>query len=120
PAEIGRQRELDDLRRKWVVSAAAGFGMMALMYQPLDLDLTLLAPALLIVGTIVQFWAGGVFYRAAWAAAKHGSANMNTLVAVGTSFAYGYSAFVTLWPQLAARWGFPYHLYYETAVIIIA
>ena len=45
---------------------------------------------------------------------------MNTLVAVGTSVAYGYSAFVTLWPTLAARWGFPYHLYYETAVIIIA
>ena len=45
---------------------------------------------------------------------------MNTLVAVGTSFAYGYSAFVTLWPSLALRWGFPYHLYYESAVIIIA
>ena len=45
---------------------------------------------------------------------------MNTLVAVGTSAAYGYSAFVTLWPALAARWGFPFHLYYETAVIIIA
>ena len=51
--------------------------------------------------------------RAAWAAAKHGSTNMNTLVAVGTSAAYGYSAFVTLWPALAARWGFDYHLYYE-------
>ena len=37
---------------------------------------------------------------------KHGSTNMNTLVAVGTSAAYGYSAFVTLWPELAARWGF--------------
>ncbi|HXH12165.1 MAG TPA: heavy metal translocating P-type ATPase [Alphaproteobacteria bacterium] len=118
--ELARQRELDDLRRKWIVSVVAGIGMMALMYLPLDLDIALLAPALLIVGTIVQFWAGGVFYRAAWAAAKHGSANMNTLVAVGTSFAYGYSAFVTLWPGLAERWGFPYHLYYETAVIIIA
>jgi Cu+-exporting ATPase len=118
--ERARQRELDDLRRKWVVSLAAGFGMMALMYLPLGLDMALLAPVLLIIGSIVQFWAGGVFYRATWAAAKHGSANMNTLVAVGTSFAYGYSAFVTLWPGLAARWGFPYHLYYETAVIIIA
>jgi Cu+-exporting ATPase len=27
---------------------------------------------------------------------------------------------VTLWPALAERWGFPFHLYYETAVIIIA
>jgi P-type Cu+ transporter len=93
---------------------------MGLMFLPLGVDMTLLAPALLIVATIVQFWAGGIFYRATWAAAKHGSANMNTLVAVGTSFAYGYSAFVTLWPSLAARWGFPYHLYYESAAIIIA
>jgi Cu+-exporting ATPase len=44
---------------------------------------------------------------------------MNTLVAVGTSVAYGYSAFVTLCPTLTERWGFPFHLYYETAVIII-
>jgi P-type Cu+ transporter len=45
---------------------------------------------------------------------------MNSLVAVGTSFAYGYSAFVTLWPHLAERWGLPYHLYYEVAVIVSA
>src|SRR6185437_13439644 len=73
-----------------------------------------------IAATIIQFWAGGTFYAAAWAAARHGSTNMNTLVAVGTSVAYGYSAFVTLWPALARRWGFQEHLYYETAVIIIA
>jgi Cu+-exporting ATPase len=118
--ERERQHELDDLRRKWIVSLVAGLGMMALMFLPLGVDMTLLAPVLLIVATIVQVWAGGIFYRAAWAAAKYGSANMNTLVAVATSCAYGYSAFVTLWPALAARWGFPYHLYYESAVIIIA
>jgi Cu+-exporting ATPase len=118
--ERARQQELDDLRRKWVVSLVAGLGMMALMFLPLGIDMTVLAPLLLIVATVVQFWAGGIFYRATWNAAKHGSANMNTLVAVGTSFAYGYSAFVTLWPMLAQRWGFPYHLYYETAVVIIA
>jgi P-type Cu+ transporter len=111
---------VEALRQKWQLSLAAGLAMMALMYLPLKLDMMLLAPALLIVATIVQFWAGGVFYRAAWAAARHGSTNMNTLVAIGTSVAYGYSAFVTLWPSLARQWGFQYHLYYETAVIIIA
>ena len=90
------------------------------MYLPLGIDMAVLAPLLLIAATVVQFWAGGIFYRAAWAAARHGGTNMNTLVAVGTSAAYGYSAFVTLWPELAARWGFPVHLYYESAVIIIA
>jgi P-type Cu+ transporter len=121
--ELQRQRELDDLRRKWTVSLVVGSSMMVLMYLPLEqlrVDMMLLAPVLLILATIVQFWAGRGFYTAAWAAAKHGGTNMNTLVAVGTSFAYGYSAFVTLWPTLAARWGFPFHLYYETAAIIIA
>ena len=72
---------------------------MALMYLPLPIDtMDWLMPVLLVVATVVQFWAGAAFYRAAWAAARHGSTNMNTLVAVGTSVAYGYSAFVTLWP----------------------
>ena len=113
-----RQAEIDDLRRKWQVSLVAGLAMMALMYLPLGIDMLLLAPVLLIVATVVQFWAGRVFYAAAWAAGRHGGTNMNTLVAVGTSVAYGYSAFVTLWPGLAARWGFQPHVYYETAIII--
>ncbi len=119
PYERERQAELDELGRKWKTSLVVGFVMMALMYLPLGLDIALLAPVLLIAATIVQFWAGRVFYDAAWAAGRHGSTNMNTLIAIGTSAAYAYSAFVTLWPGLAARWGFQYHLYYETAVIIV-
>ena len=119
PYERERQAELDDLGRKWKTSLTVGVGMMALMNLPLGIDLTILAPVLLIAATIVQFWAGRVFYDATWAAGRHGSTNMNTLIAVGTSAAYGYSAFVTLWPGLAAGWGFQYHLYYETAVIIV-
>ncbi len=118
--ELERQREVDDLKRKAFISLAVGLAMMALMYIPLGIEMTLIAPVLLIAATVTQFWAGGIFYKAAWASAKHGGTNMNTLVAVGTSVAYGYSAFVTLWPTLAARWGFPYNLYYESSVIIIA
>jgi len=118
--EIERDREIGDLKRKSLVSLAVGAIMMALMYVPTPVSMVNIAPLLLIAATVVQFWAGRVFYQAAWAAAKHGSTNMNTLVAVGTSVAYGYSAFVTLWPDLSAQWGFQYHLYYESAVIIIA
>src|SRR3990170_8349924 len=118
--EAAREREIAQLRLKSLVSIGVGLVMMALMYLPLGLDMMLIAPLLLIAAAIVQFWAGAVFYRATWAAARHGATNMNTLVAVGTSVAFGYSAFVTLWPTLAADWGFPYYLYYETAAIIIA
>ena len=117
---LAREREIRDLKLKALVSLAIGLGLMALMYLPLRLDMTQVEPVLLILATFVQVWAGARFYRAAWAVGKHGSTNMDTLVAVGTSVAFGYSAFVTLWPGLATRWGFQHHLYYETAVIIIA
>jgi len=45
---------------------------------------------------------------------------MSTLVALGTGVAYGYSAFVTLWPAAAERWGLPLHVYFETALVIVA
>jgi P-type Cu+ transporter len=120
PRERAAQRELDDLKRKWLTSLAVGLAMMAAMDLPVHLDIDRVAPLFLIATTVVQFWAGGAFYAAAWAAGRHGGATMDTLVAMGTSVAYGYSAFVTLWPTLARRWGFPFHLYYESAVIIIA
>ena len=115
-----RAREIHDLKLRSLVSLVIGLGLMALMYLPLGADFRLVEPALLVLATFVQVWAGGRFYRAAWAAGRHGSTTMDTLVAVGTSVAYGYSAFLTLWPGLAAALGFQHHLYYETAVIIIA
>ncbi len=53
---------------------------------------------LFLLTTPVQFWAGRHFYQNAWASIKHGSTNMNTLVVVGTSAAYGYSAVLTFFP----------------------
>ena len=80
-----RQREIDALKHRWMIALPVGIGMMALMYVPLPLDaMDILMPALLVVATFVQFWAGRNFYSAAWAAAKHGGTNMNTLVALGT------------------------------------
>jgi P-type Cu+ transporter len=120
PLDRERQREVDDLKLKWSVSLVVGLLMMALTYVPLNVPMDVIAPILLIAATIVQFWAGRPIYEAAWAAARHGGTNMNTLIAVGTSVAYAYSAFVTLWPRLAMEWGFPQDLYYETGVIIVA
>ena len=91
--------QLTRLKRKWQVTLAVGLGLMVLMYVPLYLDtMDWLMPAILVVATVVQVWAGADIYRAAWAAARHRSTNMNTLVAMGTGVAYAYSAFVTLWP----------------------
>jgi Cu+-exporting ATPase len=116
-----RDAELRDLRRKWQVALTAGLSLMVLMYLPLSLDtMDWLMPVLLVVATVVQFWAGRPFYRAALAAARHHTTNMNTLVALGTGVAYGYSAFVTLWPGVAERLGLPLHVYFETSLVIVA
>jgi Cu+-exporting ATPase len=116
-----RDAELAGLKRRWQVALTAGLGLMVLMYVPLPLDtMDWLMPAILVVATFVQFWAGRGIYSAAWAAARHGATSMNTLVALGTGVAYGYSAFVTLWPATAERWGLPLHVYYETSLVIVA
>jgi Cu+-exporting ATPase len=77
-----------------------------------------LSLALLALATPVQFWAGRRFYRGAWAALKHGQANMNTLVVMGTSAAYLYSAVATLVPGLFAGGGMA-HVYFDTSALII-
>jgi Cu+-exporting ATPase len=115
------EAHLRALKRTWQLTLATGLGLMVLMYVPLYLDtMDWLMPAILVLATVVQFWAGRDVYHAAWTAARHRSTNMNTLVALGTGVAYGYSAFVTLWPAAAERWGLPLHVYFETSLVILA
>jgi Cu+-exporting ATPase len=91
------QEEIDGQRQKWwlIFSALLTAPIMPLMWWPPA------APAINIViigvlATIVQFSAGLVFYRGAWKALKNGSANMDVLVALGISAAYGYSLIAAL------------------------
>jgi Cu+-exporting ATPase len=120
-SDARRDAHLAELKRKWQVSLTAGLGLMVLMYLPLNIDtMDWLMPAILVIASVVQFWAGRGFYTAAWAAARHGATNMNTLVALGTGVAYTYSAFVTLWPAQAQSWGLPLHVYFETSLVIVA
>ncbi len=122
PDDLDRRRatEQEALRRRWVASLVLGLAMMALMLLPLGLDQRALRPILLLTATVVQVWAGATFYRAAWRAATHLSATMDTLVAVGTSVAFGYSAFVTLWPAAVVTLGLPDEVYFESSIIIVA
>jgi Cu+-exporting ATPase len=74
---------------------------------------------LLALATPVQFWAGWRFYKGAWSALKHGQANMHTLVALGTTAAYAYSAVATLAPGLFAGTGGRADVYFDTSALII-
>jgi Cu+-exporting ATPase len=73
----------------------------------------------LIFQTPIQFWVGWQFYVGAWKTAKHKSADMNTLIAVGTSAAYVYSVLATFFPWLFAAKGLMAEVYFDTAGAII-
>jgi Cu+-exporting ATPase len=75
-------------------------------------------PALLqwALATPVQFWLGWRFYKAGWSALKAGAGNMDLLVALGTSAAYGLSVYLWLSPSHQAM----QHLYFESSSIVIS
>lgn len=71
------------------------------------------------IASPVQFWIGWQFYRGAWGAFKHRNADMNTLIAVGTSAAYFYSVAATLFPSFFESGGIRPEVYFDTSSMII-
>lgn len=67
----------------------------------------------LLLATPVQFWIGGRFYRGAFNSLRGGAGNMDVLVAMGTSAAWGLSAWVTLTGEAGG------HLYFEASAMVI-
>ena len=100
--------------------------IMALMFWPgaargwpnLPVSMSVLHWTFLAMATPVQFWAGAGFYRSAWNALRHGSANMHSLVAAGTTAAYGWSAVVTVFPDWFAGSGVAAETWFDTSTVI--
>ncbi len=115
-----RARNLRTLGLTAAFALAVAVVAMLVMYLPawpLMMEQTswlLMGPA-----TIVQFWAGRRFYRAAWRAAIHRSTNMDTLVVVGTSAAWGFSILVTFAPELFRSAGIEPRTYFDSSTAII-
>ena len=111
-------------------AAHAADPLMRLMH-PVDLALGALWPglytasaatlrwALLAMTAPVLFWAGRHFFVRAWTIARHGGADMNTLIALGTGAAFGWSAAVTLAPDAIANAGLPRSVWFETVPWVI-
>lgn len=108
--EEAKEKELRKLKVKVIVSgilAAIIFlgsfsGIFGINLNPL---------ILLALATPVQFWAGREFYLATWAGLKNRAAGMDTLIAIGTTAAYGYS--------IASIFGLVKGMYFDTAAVII-
>ncbi len=72
------------------------------------------------LSAVILFYFGRHFFVNAWKQAKHGKANMDTLVALSTGIAYGFSLFNTLFADFWHERGVHAHVYYEAAVVIIS
>nr|WP_274389468.1 heavy metal translocating P-type ATPase [Paraburkholderia tagetis] len=114
-AEAAARRELRDVLIAAVLSAPLLVPMFAPMFGGwLGLHWMLPAAAQLVLASIVQFGFGARFYRAAWKAVRAGAGNMDLLVALGTSAAWGVSVYAML-----AHPGDAAHLYFEASAVVI-
>jgi P-type Cu+ transporter len=118
PATATSAKPLDIARRDLaavIVAALLTLPLIApMLAEPFGVHAMLPGPAQLVFATIVQFVFGARFYRAAWRAVRAGAGNMDLLVALGTSAAYGISLY-----QLAMHPGDTMHLYFEASAVVI-
>jgi Cu+-exporting ATPase len=106
-AEGEREREQRQLKQKWIVAGIVGASLMIAGFEPVFEQLRdvfsvqQILVAMFIVALPIQIWAGWQFYTGTWKTARHATADMNTLIALGTTAAFVYSTFATFWPSLA-------------------
>jgi Cu+-exporting ATPase len=112
------QPELErrNLKRLTILSTIFGAATMILMFYQGPLPFFSKHLWAFILATPVQFIAGWRYYRGAWGAAKAKTANMDTLIAVGTTTAWVYSTFVVFFPKLAPS----QDVYFDSAAMILA
>ena len=120
-----RQREQRTLLAKLLFAGIIGaLLMLGAQHQhiPLlaDIPVRWINVVSFLLATPVQFWAGWQFYVGTWKTAKHFTADMNTLIAVGTSAAYGYSIAATFGPGLFEAAAIETSVYFETSALIVA
>src|SRR3954470_22677473 len=118
---LAEAQEADEARGLAIkASVSIGVGIIAMAASMTMMASPLANYVLLAVTSAILIWAARDIYRRAWKAALHRSADMNTLIALGTGSAFIYSVVATVSPALFARNGLAPDVYYEAVVFIIA
>jgi len=121
---LAREREASRQKHKLEIGAALAFPLLILsMGRDLGLfgqwaHLTWVNWLFFLLATPVQFYVGADYYVGAYKALRNRAANMDVLIAMGSSAAYVYSVFVTV-ALTVGYLGWGSHVYYETAALII-
>lgn len=110
-----REKEMNELKNLFFISALLTLPifLISMPFEWLGVYVPYKNIVLLILATPVQFFVGYRFYKGAFIALKNMTANMDTLIAIGTSAAYFYSLLVVLFPDFGEI------VYFETSAIII-
>jgi len=123
--ERDRKQKIKRLQLQCIIAAILSFPLLWSMAAHFSFTSWIWTPSFLmnpwvqlVLATPVQFWLGGRFYIAAFHALRNRSANMDVLVALGTSAAYFYSLFLTI-ASLEEKQLHSVELYYETSAILI-
>src|SRR3989475_748446 len=98
----------------------AALKLWAIVSARTTIDLFWVKVGLAVLTLPVVAWSGQQFYRGTWSGFKHRTADMNTLIGVGTGAAYLYSLVATFAPDVFAGAGLPADVYYEAVCGIIA
>ncbi len=120
-----RAAEEKQLRIRLVVAMLAAAALLlgsfpALPWTPALLSLWWYPLALWAVATPVQLWAGWPFYTAGWAGLRRRQPNMHTLIALGTSVAYGYSVVIVILGLMGRASPLHDGLHFDMAAVIVA
>ncbi len=115
-----REREIRELAIKTLAGALLSIPLLAgMLSEWLEMpDWITNHFVQFLLATPVHVWVGWQFHAGFWKALKHRTADMNTLVSVGTNAGYLYSALVTFFPGLFARGGLAPGVYFETVAIL--
>ena len=120
---LGKSLEQKQLQRKVIVGSISSALLVGAMLHHLGISnlFAWVSPpwVQMVLATPVQFWVGQGFYRGAWAALKRRSSDMNTLIVLGTTIAYLYSALITINPELFTVPGRMPEVYFEASAVVI-
>jgi Cu2+-exporting ATPase len=111
-----QQQHYRELKAKTVWAAVLSLPLVVIGMFLMDIPY---ANPIMLALSLPVLWLGRGFYANAWKQARHGKANMDTLVALSTGIAFLFSTFNTFYPEFWHRRGIHPHVYFEAATLII-
>ena len=126
PQEVqqeARQRHYESLKKRtiWAIVLSAPVVVLGMFFmEGARISVPYVNYIMMVLSAPVVFWLGRAYFINAWKQARHGRANMDTLVALSTGIAFLFSAFNTMYPEFWHSRGLHPHVYFEAAAVVIA